>query len=291
MLMRDPPAPSAPGAAAVAAAPDEAGDGHRRTGFWPLWAAALLLPLLAFAGGAWWSWQDVMDHTRERLVRTVDMLHEHALRAFEAQEGLLAAAELRARGMSWADIAADRELHGFLRGLDARTPGLGGIGLAAPDGRLAAASVAPFPAPTLDLMPREDIAAHRGGPDRPRSGVVGRPIASHLTGRTILPHARPRLDGHGRPDGGVVYATFAAGFFEDFYARLAAAPGDTVALLRVADGALLARHPPVGAQATVTLPEDAPGRRAIAASVAGGRASPPAPPQSMGCRGCSRRGG
>ena len=51
------------------------------------------------------------------LRRSVDILHEHARRAFETQDALLAAIAWRVRGMSWEEIAASPELAGMLRHL------------------------------------------------------------------------------------------------------------------------------------------------------------------------------
>jgi hypothetical protein len=75
------------------------------------------VPLLAFAGAAGLSWWQVQAEARVRLTRTIDMLHEHALRSFEMQEAILTAADGRVVGMSWKQIAASREVHAFLRSL------------------------------------------------------------------------------------------------------------------------------------------------------------------------------
>ena len=77
------------------------------------------------------------------MTRTVDMLHEHALRSFELQEAILTAADGRVVGMSWEEIATSREVHTFLRSLDASVPSSNAVGLVAPDGRIASFSRSP----------------------------------------------------------------------------------------------------------------------------------------------------
>src|SRR3954454_8050429 len=100
----------------------------RTRGFRWLWVTSILVPLLAFAGAAEFSRRQVQTEARARLTRTIDMLHEHALRSFEMQEAILAAAEERVVGMSWDDIAASPEVHALLRNLDACVPSSNAVG-------------------------------------------------------------------------------------------------------------------------------------------------------------------
>src|SRR3954465_15037683 len=126
----------------------------RTRGFRWLWVTSILVPLLAFAGAAGFSWRQVQTEARARLTRTIDMLHEHALRSFEMQEAILTAADGRVVGMSWEEIAASREVHAFLRSLDASVPSSNAVGLVGPDGRIAAFSRSPFPSPPISLADR-----------------------------------------------------------------------------------------------------------------------------------------
>jgi hypothetical protein len=104
----------------------------RRAAFAPLWAMAVLLPLLSLLGGAWWSWRLVQAEARTRIERTTLTLREHAQRAFETQDALLAAVQRLTDGMTWEEIAASAEVAAFLRDLDAATPGAGAIGMIRP---------------------------------------------------------------------------------------------------------------------------------------------------------------
>jgi two-component system NtrC family sensor kinase len=211
--------------------------------FWPLWLASVLLPLAAFAGGAWWSWRAVEADTRARLVRAVEVQREHALRVFETQEAILAALQARTRGMNWDSIASSRELHAFMRQVDESAPGTSGAGIVAPDGRLVQLSGPAFPAPPLDLSSRDYVQAQRTA----RVGstaYVGETMLSGVTRRLLFALSKPTLDGDGSPDGGAVWATVRPADLQAFYATLMEGNVDAALLIRT-DGVILARHPPV----------------------------------------------
>ncbi len=211
--------------------------------FWPLWLASVLLPLLAFAGGAWWSWRAVEAETRARLVRAVEVQREHALRVFETQEAVLASLQARTRGMDWDSIASSRELHAFMRQVDESAPGTSGAGIVAPDGRLVQLSGSAFPAPPLDLSARDYVQAQRVAAVG-STAYVGETMLSGVTRRLLFALSKPTLDGEGSPNGGVVWATVRPADLQAFYATLTEAGRDAALLIRT-DGAVLARHPPI----------------------------------------------
>ena len=202
--------------------------------------AAVLLPLLAFAGGAWWSWRQVEAEARARLARTAQMLEEHALRAFETQETALTAVERAIDGMGWEEIAASRGLHELLRALDRGTAALSGIGLVRPDGWMVAVA-AEFPFRPVDVADREYYRANLAGP---AGSFVGEVVVSRPREVPVFSLSRARRDPATGAFDGVVVAAFAPGYFSDFYTQVVESQGDAVALLRL-DGALLARAPPV----------------------------------------------
>jgi two-component system, NtrC family, sensor kinase len=233
-------------------------------GFLPLWLAAVLLPLLAFAGGAWWSWHQVQAEAGARLLRTAQMLEVNALRTFEAHEAVLTAIERAIRGMGWEEIASSSEVHGLLRGLEGSATALDGIGLVRPDGLMVAVA-SRFPFEPIDVSDREYVRGHR---DPATFAGIGEALFStrsgSLVGQVVV--SRPRevpvfslSRRRSRPaDGGfdgVVVTAFAPDYFADLYARVSESSGDSVSLFRL-DGALLARQPPV-ADWTRRLPSDA----------------------------------
>lgn len=204
-----------------------------------LWAAAVLVPLLAFGAGAWWLWRGVEAEARARVARTADVLHEQALRAFEAQETVLTVVGRAARGMGWDEIQASRELHGLMSDLDRGTAALSGIGLVRPDGRMVAAA-ARFPLEPVDVSDREYFRAVRAGA---AGSFVGEVVVSRPRNVPVFSLSRARPGAEGAFDG-VIVTAFAPEFFSDFFAEVAESPGDAVVLARL-DGALLARFPPV----------------------------------------------
>jgi two-component system NtrC family sensor kinase len=204
------------------------------------------VPLLAFAGAAGFSWRQVQTEARARLTRTVDMLHEHALRSFEMQEAILTAADGRVFGMSWEEIAASREVHAFLRSLDASVPSSNAVGLVAPDGRIASFSRSPFPSPPISLADREYL--------RPaRAGVAGTFISEVIEARPtrtrVFVLSRACSGSEGKPNSGVITSALSPSYFADFYASITEGPHDAVTLARD-DGAILARYPPMPEQAS-----------------------------------------
>jgi two-component system NtrC family sensor kinase len=254
-----------------------------RASFLPLWTGALGLPVLAFAAGAWWSWTTVEQEARGRLARSVDMLHEHALRAFEVQEALLAAIEARIGGLDWPTIAASAELWAFLAELDRRTPTIAALGLVDPMGRMVVSSRAPaFPMVPADVSDRDYVRAALAelSAGRTRDGaersVIGEVVTSRPTGLTVFPFARPRLDAAGTRDGGVLVVAFPSSAFADFYASIAESPGDVITLARL-DGAVLARHPATSppsagpASGAASGPGEAATAALLAATLAGGQ--------------------
>lgn len=208
-------------------------------GFWPLWLGSVVLPGLVFLAAAWWSWGLVQTEARTRLMRTVDMLHEHALRVFESQQALLTAIHGHTAAMTWQEIAASDDVSAFLRSLDRSTPGTNALGIVAPDGRLVHNSKAPFPVPVIDLSDRDYVVRQRGADAGP---VVGEVIIGRVSSEAVFPVSHPRRGPDGRPDGGALWATFTVSKFTSFYGSIVESPRDSVLLLR-ADGAILASYP------------------------------------------------
>lgn len=256
MLPRPPVAPSASMRGPPPPGPPPAPP-PRAVAFWPLWAAAILLPLLLFAGGGLSAWHAVDAEIRQRLAQTVDLLHEHALRAFETQDAVLMAMQGVTDGMSWEEIASSRALADFSRGLAGRIPVVSTVGMVSPAGRLVQiGSATTFPPPSIDLSDRDYVAAQRNAErDLP---FVGAAVHTRVHDHVVFPYSRPRLGADGRPDGGTLWGTFRVSDFMGFYAATAALSGDMVALARSTDGSLLVRQPPLSRPTGHTLPLDSP---------------------------------
>ena len=237
---------------------------ERYAKFWPLWLASVVAPLCVLAAAAGWSWNMERSETQNRLMRTVDLLCEHALRTFEKQDALLVAAQGYTAAIPWDEIAKSRAVADFLRILIEGTPDVSAIGLAAPDGRLLHHSRAPFPLPrAVDLGDRYYVRARHG---TEAGSYVGETFVDRTDGQVVFAYSRPHHGMDGKPDGGVIWASFQPGGFANFYATVVETPGDTVALLRD-DGALLASYPPLSQATASRLPlNSAPMRAARAAT-------------------------
>jgi signal transduction histidine kinase len=211
-----------------------------------LWATSVLLPALLFAGGATWAWRQVNAEAEERLARTVQMLQEHALRAFETQEIVLSAIAEASAAMGWEQIADSAAFHGLLRSYERAAAALSGIGLVRPDGFMVAVSNA-HPFAPVDVADREYFRFNAAPPAEPfvanpRTGsVVGEVVVSRPRNLPVFSLSRARRDAAGR-FGGVIVTAFEPQYFSDFYSRVAESPGDVAVLFRL-DGALLARAP------------------------------------------------
>src|SRR4051794_26095650 len=182
----------------------------RTRGFRWLWASSILVPMLAFTGAAGLSWRQVQIEARARLTRTIDMLHEHALRSFEMQEAILTAADGRFVGMSWEEIAASREVHAFLRSLDASVPSSNAGGLVGPDGRIASFSRSEFPSPPVSFGDRDYLRPARAGM---ASTFISEVIEARPTGALVFVLSRARSGSDGKPNGGVVTSALSPRYF------------------------------------------------------------------------------
>jgi signal transduction histidine kinase len=205
--------------------------------------AAILLPALALAAMALVSWHTVQAEAKARVDRATDMLREHALRALEAQDIVLAAVETRIQDMTWPTIRDSAELNAFLRGIDTLTQSAAGIGLTDPAGWLANSSSSNFPVPAVDLSRRDYVAALPPGSGAREYPFIGEAILARPSGRAIFPMARPRRGRDGTGDGGVIMVQLWPSYFQGFYRSIAETPEDSFQLFRL-DGAVLAAVPP-----------------------------------------------
>jgi two-component system NtrC family sensor kinase len=130
-------------------------------------------------------------------------------------------------------------VHGFLRVLaQAAAPLVSGLVVSDAEDRTAAASYE-YPARPSDLSDRDYLRALRAGAEV----AIGEVVEARPMGWRLFGVARRRAEG------GAVISSFSPDAFTAFYATIVETPEDTVTLLR-ADGAVLARHPP--------LPRDTP---------------------------------
>ncbi len=235
------PAPG-PGGVADTRAVGADANRHNSLGFRLLRWASILIPILIFAAVSAWSWRSVLSEADARLSRTVDMLHEHALRSFDTQETTLEAVDQFVRDLNWDEIGASRQVHDFLAALSRHAAPSGGMLLVRPDGIIANGS-AFFPASTLSVASRDYFQVHRDGR---KGSYFGSVIRAQPQNNAVFTVSRRRSTGSDAFNG-IIVAAFKPNYFEDFYASVAESPRDVVALVRE-DGLFLARSPRLAAE-------------------------------------------
>jgi two-component system NtrC family sensor kinase len=203
--------------------------------------ASLVLPAVLFAFAAVVSYRNFERVSDERIGRSLDILHEHALKVLQTVERTFAEIDEIDRNMSDDDMRANEgTLHDRLKRIVDALPQLQGIALIDSTGHpLVTSSVYPAPR-NLDFSDRDYFQVPAGGFDgtfvsdmhKPRMGSIG-PYFFALSQR------RPSDDGQFN---GVVTVALLPSYFEQFYSRMATSDGSYFALART-DGSFLARFP------------------------------------------------
>ena len=206
-------------------------------------AAALLLPLLVFATASWIAYGHAFEEARSRLQRTLDLVHEHAVKVFETDDLVAEQVNESLAGLSDADVRArEQALHERFAKLSDRLAQVRGVWVLDRAGRPLFSSVL-FPLPgTLDFSDRAYFRAHRDGTvprgrDHVSEMLVSRPLGKRIFQVTTAREFGTEADGFA----GVVVVTAEPSYFRDYYAQVAKDSGiGTTALMRE-DGAILAR--------------------------------------------------
>ena len=203
--------------------------------------ASLVLPAVLFAFAAWVSYRNFEHVSDERIDRSLDILHEQALKVLQTVERSFAEIDEVVRGMSDDDIRLkEAPLHARLKRIVDALPQLQGIAIMDRTGHpLVSSSIAPVPK-ELDFSDRDYFkvpAAGNGGTyvsdvHAPRMGSLGPYFFA-------LSQPRPSDDGKFN---GIVTVALLPGYFESFYARMGSSDGSYFAMAR-ADGSFLARYP------------------------------------------------
>jgi two-component system, NtrC family, sensor kinase len=203
--------------------------------------ASVVLPAALFAYASWLSYRDIHAVADERIVRSLDVMQEQALKVFQTVDRTFAEVNEIVRGMSDDDIRIEQpRLHDRLASIVATMPQLHAILLVGRDGQ-------PLVASTLGSVPNgvkfNDRDYFRAQIEADAGTYVSNMRAPRLAGIDgdffNLSH---RLES---PDGsfnGVIGVAVRPSYFEDFYRLIGQTRGSFYALVRV-DGALLARYP------------------------------------------------
>jgi two-component system, NtrC family, sensor kinase len=203
--------------------------------------ASIVLPAVLFAFAAWESYRNFEAVSNERIDRSLDILHEHALKVLQTIERSFAEIEEILRGMSDDDIRLNEgSLHERLFRVVSALPQLQGIAIIDRNGRpLVSANTFPVSAKT-NYLDRDFFKVQI-------NSDVGTYVSSiyepHGTGMDTysfaLSHRRVADDGK---FAGVVSIDVSPSYFEDFYTRMSASEGSYFGMARV-EGDFLARYP------------------------------------------------
>ena len=219
-------------------------------------ALVFALPVLGLIAAGWWSVRRTYNQFTADMTRTIYLLGGETLHTLETQQVMLAALDMRVRGLDWDQIRRQPDVLAFARDLVAASNTVETLGLATPDGHIALATESAVQPLWVDLSDRDFVAAFPAGTAR-RSSFISVPVFSRVDGRPQVHMSRPRLTAAGVADGGTVVAGFAPAVFERFFAAVAPSAHTGFVLLR-SDGAVLARYPqPVASDHPGPLPGDA----------------------------------
>lgn len=196
---------------------------------------AVLAPVIFFGIAAHRDWQAIESDARARIVYIRDAIAEHAKRVFQTHELVGLSIRERIAAMSWAEIARSRDLHLYLRRIQADFPEVHAIWLVDGDGVLRASSRA-MPAPGHDLSERSWFRRMRARREPLLVGArqTGRIHADDFFSLT-LPRRTDSFDG-------LIRISITPEYFTEFY-RSAYPDEGLIALFRQ-DGEVLVGYPP-----------------------------------------------
>jgi two-component system NtrC family sensor kinase len=203
--------------------------------------ASIVLPAVLFVFASWLNYRHVYGVADERIVRSLDILQEHALKVFQTVERTIAEVEEVIRGMPDGAIVADQQrLHSRLKQIVDAVPELQAIVVLDRSGHpLASSSFTPIP-DEVSTLDRNYFKAHA-------EGVAGTFVSELLTprwgtiGNRFFNLSRRRSS----PDGsfnGIIAVAVLPSYFDEFYARIGRSPGSLYTMARQ-DGVFLARYP------------------------------------------------
>ncbi|HZL39771.1 MAG TPA: ATP-binding protein [Pseudolabrys sp.] len=203
--------------------------------------ASLVLPAVLFAFAATVSYRNFERVSDERIDRSLDILHEHALKVLQTIERTFAEIDEVVRGMSDDDIRQNEgPLHARLKRIVDAMPQLQGIALIDRDGHaLVSSNIASVPK-NLDFSTRDYFQAQATGNPGTYVSSVHEPRMGGLN-TYFFALSQQRQSDDGKFNGVVSIAVYPS-YFEDFYAKMSNADGSYFGMAR-ADGGFLARYP------------------------------------------------
>jgi two-component system, NtrC family, sensor kinase len=224
-----------------------------RTVLWPLqllMVASLLGPALFFAYTAWDDYRRIVEHSDERIVRALDVVQEHSLKAFQTIERTIAETNEVIRDLSPEQIQADEaRLQRRLRRTQDTLPQIEAIWVFDKAGHpLVSSTILPVPR-DLDNSDRDYFKVQAA---RDAGTFIGRPITAKIGNIKFFVVSQRRPSSDGSFDG-IVAISVRPEHFRDYYTRISRGLADSISLIRD-DGAFLARFPSNGNEASQLSP-------------------------------------
>lgn len=204
--------------------------------------ASLALPLALFVLASTVSWFSINESADREIERSLDVVHEHALKVFETIDRSLAEIAEIIRGIPDAGITSREEtLHQRLKQLADSLPQVKSAWVFDAQGHALVNSLV-LPAPDIDFSDRDYFKAHVAGDIGTYIGDALRPRPPYQ-GAPFFGFSRRRQNEDGS-FAGVIQASVLPEYFENFYARIGREDGSFFAL-GLTGGAVLARFPTV----------------------------------------------
>ena len=227
-------------------------------------AAALLLPLLLFFYASWVGYRNATALADERLLRSLDVQQEEALKAFQLIDLTLGNAADLVAGMSDQDISSNEpRLYSEFKKFTDAIPVVQSVWIYDKDGYAIVSSSA-HPPPSQSYADRDFYQAHFHADVGTYDGQI---YISQFNGQPFFTVSR-RLN-HDGAFAGVVEISVLPSSFLRFYSTLAYTEGLQYGMLR-SDGIFLARYPAAPSVAAKALDEHTGFRRTIAQTPEGG---------------------
>ena len=203
--------------------------------------ASLVLPAVLFVFAATVSYRNFERVADERIDRSLDILHEHALKVLQTVERTFAEVNEIIRGMSDDDIRRNEgPLHTRLKQIDDALPQVQGIAIMDRNGHpLVSGNLFPV-LKDINFSDRDYFKAQETGNAGTYVSSVHEPRMSGLSNYFFALSQRRRSD-----DGkfnGIISVAVLPNYFEDFYAKMGRTEGSYYGMAR-ADGGFLARFP------------------------------------------------
>jgi two-component system NtrC family sensor kinase len=208
-------------------------------------AASLALPLALFVFASTVSWISINETADREIERSLDVVHEHALKVFETIDRSLSEIAEIIRGIPDAGIVSREEtLHQRLKQLADSLPQVKSAWVFDAKGRALVNSLV-VPAPDIDFSDRDYFKVHAAGDIGTYIGAALKPRPPYQ-GAPFFGFSRRRQNEDGS-FAGVIQASVLPEYFENFYARIGSEAGSFFAL-GLRDGAVLARFPTIDSE-------------------------------------------